>query len=369
MGESKTQGRVTMRDIATKLGVSINTVHKAITGKPGLSSQMREKIVETASQMGYRRNEGAANLSRKDIRVAVCLPSSQREGSYFYAYLWEGCRRYVAESRDTGLVFEVDDFESGEYAGVLASVESRIDGGEDIGGLLAFAPTNEEEREALARIADKGVAVLLLDGDCDEVPRVGAVITDYQASGCLMAEQAANLIANVEAPCVLLLSGDEGTDSHRLVAQAFEDELARLNHAAKVERLAGAHGSAGRLRESLARLLANASAPSLVCSVSAVGTEVASRVLGELRPADVRAIGSDLFPGSVKALEQGVLTNLVYKDPVGMAYRAARTLGDFLLWGKRPEQDVQMGPVELVFRSNLAQYCRIAGVKASESHE
>ncbi|WP_293825021.1 substrate-binding domain-containing protein [uncultured Parolsenella sp.] len=368
MGETRAQGRVTMRDIATKLGVSINTVHKAITGKPGLSNQMREKIVETANQMGYRRNEGAANLSRKDILVAVCLPSSQREGSYFYAYLWEGCRRYVAESRDTGLVFEVDDFESGEYAGVLASIESRIDGGEDIGGLLAFAPTSGEERGALARIADKGVAVLLLDGDCDEVPRVGAVITDYHASGCLMAEQAANLIASVEAPRVLLLSGDEGTDSHRLVAQAFESELAPLAPAAQVERIPGAHGNVERLSSELSRAL-EVRAASLVCSVSAVGTEVASRVLGELRPTGVRAIGSDLFPGSVKALEQGVLTNLVYKDPVGMAYRAARTLGDFLLWGKRPEQDVQMGPVELVFRSNLAQYCRIAGVKASESHE
>ena len=47
-----------------------------------------------------------------------------------------------------------------------------------------------------------------------------------------------------------------------------------------------------------------------------------------------------------------------------MAYRAAKTLGDNLLWGKRPEPSVQMGPVELVFRSNLAQYCRLAGVSA-----
>ena len=65
----------------------------------------------------------------------------------------------------------------------------------------------------------------------------------------------------------------------------------------------------------------------------------------------------------MEALRAGLLTNLVYKDPVGMAYRAARTLGDCLLWGKRPAEDVQMGPVQLVFRSNLGQYCAAAGVE------
>lgn len=363
MGESKTQGRVTMRDIAAKLGVSINTVHKAITGKPGLSDQMREKILKTADQMGYRRNEGAANLSRKDIRVVVCLPTSREEGSYFYAYLWEGCRRYVAESRDTGLVFEAVDFELGGYARALASLEGRLAAGESIGGLLAFAPTSREERQALARIADAGVSLLLLDGDCEGLERVGAVITDYHAAGCLMAEQAANLVAGDNAPRVLLLSGDEGTDSHRLVAQALESELAALAPAAQVERIPGAHGNVERLSSELARAL-EARGAALVCSVSAVGTEVASRVLGELPASGVRAIGSDLFPGSAHALERGVLTNLVYKDPSGMAYRAAKTLGDYLLWDKRPEPSVQMGPVELVFRSNLAQYCRLAGVSA-----
>ena len=46
-----------------------------------------------------------------------------------------------------------------------------------------------------------------------------------------------------------------------------------------------------------------------------------------------------------------------------MAYRAAKALGDYLLWGKKPEEPVQMGPVQLVFRANLQQYCVAAGVE------
>ena len=36
--------RVTMKDIAAELGVSINTVHKALTGKAGVSESVRAKV-------------------------------------------------------------------------------------------------------------------------------------------------------------------------------------------------------------------------------------------------------------------------------------------------------------------------------------
>lgn len=357
-----TSGRVTMKDIAGRLGVSINTVHKAIAGKPGLSDAMRAKILATAADMGYRRNEGASNLSRKDVRLVACLPSPQREGSYFYAYLWEGCRRFAAESRDSGIAFEPVEFELGGYADALRAIAARVEAGEEIGGLLAFAPTMNEERSLLAELAKAGVSVLLLDGDCASVGRIGAVISDYRAAGQLMAEQAANLLACVEKPCVILLSGDASTDSHRLVAQAFTEALAAERPGVRVIDLPGAHARTVELEIALETALGCEGAQ-LVCSVSAVGTEAIVEVLGHEDVPAVRAIGNDLFPESVEALRAGLLTNLVYKDPVGMAYRAARTLGDCLLWGKRPAEDVQMGPVQLVFRSNLEQYCAAAGVE------
>ena len=358
--------RVTMKDIAGRLGVSINTVHKAITGKPGLSDAMRAKILATAADMGYRRNEGASNLSRKDVRLVACLPSPQREGSYFYAYLWEGCRRFAAESRDSGIAFEPVEFDLGGYADALRAIAVRVEAGEDVGGLLAFAPTTDEERSLLAGLAEAGVSVLLLDGDCAAVGRIGAVISDYRAAGQLMAEQAANLLACVEEPCVILLSGDASTDSHRLVAQAFTEALAAERPGVRIVDLPGAHARTLELEIALEAALGCEGAQ-LVCSVSAVGTEAIVEVLGHEDVPAVRAIGNDLFPESVGALRAGLLTNLVYKDPVGMAYRAAQTLGDHLLWGKAPAEEVQMGHVQLVFRSNLAQYCAAAGVEGTRA--
>lgn len=45
---------VTMRDIATKLGISVVAVSKAMTGKKGVSETLRAKVKRTADEMGYK---------------------------------------------------------------------------------------------------------------------------------------------------------------------------------------------------------------------------------------------------------------------------------------------------------------------------
>ena len=89
--------RVTMKDIAAELGVSINTVHKALTGKAGVSESVRAKVNAKAEAMGYHRNTSASSLRRKDINLVFCLPRASREGAYFFRYLWEGCNRFEQE--------------------------------------------------------------------------------------------------------------------------------------------------------------------------------------------------------------------------------------------------------------------------------
>ncbi len=45
--------KIRMRDVAEKLGVSTVSVSKALNGKEGVSEEIRQKIVQTANEMGY----------------------------------------------------------------------------------------------------------------------------------------------------------------------------------------------------------------------------------------------------------------------------------------------------------------------------
>ena len=57
--------KVTMKDIAKKLNVSINAVSIALNDNPGVSDEMRLLILKTADEMGY------INEKRKYIEIIL----------------------------------------------------------------------------------------------------------------------------------------------------------------------------------------------------------------------------------------------------------------------------------------------------------
>lgn len=66
---------VTVKDIANKLQVSLSTVNKALTGKPGISESRRAEILSVAREMGYTVNYAAQALSRRRKTIGIVFPS------------------------------------------------------------------------------------------------------------------------------------------------------------------------------------------------------------------------------------------------------------------------------------------------------
>ena len=48
------QKHATLKDLAARLGVSTTTIHRALTGKPGISDQLRTTIQNLAVEMNYQ---------------------------------------------------------------------------------------------------------------------------------------------------------------------------------------------------------------------------------------------------------------------------------------------------------------------------
>ena len=69
------QKKISVKDIAEEHNISLSTVHKALTGKAGISEARRKEVVETAQRMGYVVNTIAQSLARKDINIGVAMPS------------------------------------------------------------------------------------------------------------------------------------------------------------------------------------------------------------------------------------------------------------------------------------------------------
>ena len=68
------------------------------------------------------------------------------------------------------------------------------------------------------------------------------------------------------------------------------------------------------------------------------------------------AVGSDVFAENMTALQDKVLNNLVQKNPYAQGYLGIKTLVEYLVQGKAPEQNTIYVGSEVVFRSNAVMY-------------
>ena len=71
--------KVTLQDIADELGISRNTVSKAMNNSEGIAASTRDKILQKAVEMGYKQFSYVNSLlESKDI--TSLLASSQYQG-------------------------------------------------------------------------------------------------------------------------------------------------------------------------------------------------------------------------------------------------------------------------------------------------
>mgnify|MGYP003220376271 CR=1 FL=1 len=80
---------VTMRDIADKLEISVAAVSKALTGKSGVSAELRSKVKRTADEMGYKFDvETKKKSSRSSIhsRHIKSTPAARKLRPFPYSY-------------------------------------------------------------------------------------------------------------------------------------------------------------------------------------------------------------------------------------------------------------------------------------------
>ncbi len=75
--------KVTIKDIARAVGVSHPTVSKALNGAPGVSEEIRKKIISIAAQMNYIPNLAAKRLVDKQTNsIGLIWPKS--DGLFFH---------------------------------------------------------------------------------------------------------------------------------------------------------------------------------------------------------------------------------------------------------------------------------------------
>lgn len=168
--------KVTMKDIAKELNISINAVSIALNDKPGVSDLMRLKILKTADKMGYI-NEKHHYLSVfSKSNICILMQSYYANTGHFYSIV---LRSIVECAKELGYISILNYFEDNQFEFPDCIIDRKV------AGILVIGKISDQN---LNQLKNTGIPVVLVDytslGDtCDCVlthnKQGGYLITQY----------------------------------------------------------------------------------------------------------------------------------------------------------------------------------------------
>ena len=149
--------RIRMEDLAEECGVSVATVSRVLTDKPGVRADIRERVRKAAAAMGY--SAFVPSAGQKVALVASRAAMVDMSRSQFTLHVVEGLRERAAQ---LGMVLETLTATGGMAEAVAGS---------DADGFLLLTPQGDEE---VAEVAALNRQVVLVNGE-DPTMRLSSV--------------------------------------------------------------------------------------------------------------------------------------------------------------------------------------------------
>lgn len=347
--------RVTLKDIAITLNISLGTVHRAIYDKKGVGEETRRKILETAKAMGYEVNLVASSLKRRSICIAVVMPEAKRDERYFYESIWSGIDRAINELKDFNIEVVKVPFPGIDYhnqINVLQDVYQKYH--DRLGGLLTVPWSDTELDAVINKFADDGIAVVTVNTDAPNSKRITCVSPPSFEVGKLAGELMSNFIAGPGK--VIILGGKRETRIHHETKEGFIHEMLKELPGIEIIEIFDSYASGGLLYDGIKDFLIKFDDIKGIYSNNARNTVQVCQVIKDLNLKNkIKVIGSDIFEENIGFLKEGIMQAIIYQNPSNQSYIGFKTLFNYIATPERPLEH-EYTEVSIVLKNNLQFY-------------
>lgn len=346
--------RVTLSDIAKRVGVTPSTVQRALNDVEGVSDKKRQEIIKVAEEMGYKRNYIAATLKKGSPVIALVLPEYSGDNRYYSERLWEGARKFLKDYEEFGFRAIEKPYlrKSGKSSAVLGEVLEEY--GDNLAGVLTLGNEQPEQVEVIDKYHKKGIPVVLVGTDNKHARRTCCVKTDDETAGRMAADLLINFSC-AEKSFQIVITGDFSIEDQQINVQGFEKQL--YENMAQMEIIKPAYcDNVSEVRESLIKIINSNPNLKAIYSTSSRNTVAMCEAIRETGRNDIITIGSDVFPESIKYIENGVLNAVIHKRHSSQAYEAMQVLSNIIVKGQIPTSETILCDSVIVMKSNVSQY-------------
>jgi LacI family transcriptional regulator len=188
--------RVTLKDIAKSVGLSMATVSRALADHPDISSETKDRVREAAQAMSYIPNYRARYLRAKHSRlIALIVPEMNM---FFVPSMITGINRVVQQNDYSLIVFQSDNSIVQERR--LAEYCTHL----SADGVLLVLSSETADLQHLEVLHEFGIPVVLLDRTIDTTKYTTITIDDEDAG-----REAATYLMDHGHECILGIFGDQ----------------------------------------------------------------------------------------------------------------------------------------------------------------
>ena len=164
---------ITIYDIAKVVGLSPTTVSRALSNHPRVKENTREKILNTAKNMGYQSNIFASSLRKKRSKsIGVIVP---KLNSPFQSSVMAGMEEIATQAGYNLIISQSTESLEKEISNANTMFNSRVD------GLLVSKAGTTDNIEHFAPFFKKQIPVLFFDRVPEDNNCTGVVINNTQA--------------------------------------------------------------------------------------------------------------------------------------------------------------------------------------------
>lgn len=176
IARTKKENEVTQSDVARELNISVVSVSNALSGRKGVSDELRQRILDAADELGYRRKNQRVEDQKKTVRIGILISKKYLGGaSSFYMNLYQKIV-ISANKRKIFTFLEILDEEE-EAAGKKPDL---ITNGQ-VDGIMVIGELNMRYTKMLKE--DKQIPMVFVDFYRD-IPEADFIISDGYTGTC-----------------------------------------------------------------------------------------------------------------------------------------------------------------------------------------
>lgn len=349
-------GKIRIKDIAERAGVSVGTVDRVLHNRPNVSKPALEKVKKALSEMEYQPNVYASALAyNKSYTFYALIP--QHESEAYWEEIEQGIKKAIEVRRDFNISVEIMYYERFNNKSFVECYQKCLESNPN--GLIIVPMELDITKQFTDILHDKQIPFILLDSYMPDLKPLSFFGQDSFCSGYFAAKMLMLVASNEDEIMLLKRMKDGRVTSKQQVNREVGFRHYMHDHFPhiKITELCLPFKGTRNEYDSMFKEFFSTHENIHHCITLNSKAHIVGEFLLRNNMRDIQIMGYDMVAKNAECLRQGSMSFIIAQHGYQQGYSCVDTLFKAIVL-KKKVQPVNYMPIELLTKENVDFYRR-----------